>query len=87
LALDQFDGQVFQRGVIELKLPLEGAIGDAAPLAQQNDCLIHHRDKVHPAPPSLLLPLRMTHLHHSIGDGAGAGGRIEPCSFHSSPLS
>ena len=29
-------------------LPLQGAIGRAAPLAQEGDHLIHHRDKVHP---------------------------------------
>jgi hypothetical protein len=27
---------------------LQGAIGRAAPLAQEGDHLIHHRDKVHP---------------------------------------
>ena len=40
--------EVVQRIVIELELPLEGAIGHAAPLAQQGDHLIHDRDKVHP---------------------------------------
>ena len=40
--------QVFQRRLIELELPLEGPIGQAAPLAQQDDHLIHDRDKVHP---------------------------------------
>ena len=48
LALDEFVFQVVQGGVIELELPLERAIGQAAPLAQQGDHLIHHRDKVHP---------------------------------------
>src|SRR5262249_49876180 len=51
LALDEF---VFERGqvrVIELKLQLEGPIRQAAPLAQQRDHLIHHRDKVHPISP------------------------------------
>jgi len=32
---------------IDSKLPLEGAIRQAAPLAQQGNRLIHHRDKVH----------------------------------------
>ena len=41
--------QVFQRRVIELELPLERAIGQAAPLAQQGHHLIHDRDKIHPA--------------------------------------
>jgi hypothetical protein len=31
---------------IDLDAP--GPIGHAAPLAQQNDHLVHHRDKVHP---------------------------------------
>ena len=33
---------------IDSKLPLEGAIRQAAPLPQQRHHLIHHRDKVHP---------------------------------------
>jgi hypothetical protein len=35
---------------IDSKLPLEGAIRQAAPLPQQRTHLIHHRDKVHPVP-------------------------------------
>jgi len=34
---------------IDSKLPLEGAIRQAAPLAQKRDHLIQDRDKVHPA--------------------------------------
>ena len=48
LALDEFVLQVLQCVVVELELQLEGAIGQAAPLAQQGNHLIHHRDKVHP---------------------------------------
>ena len=33
--------------LIELELELEGAIGQAAPLAQEGNHLIHDRDKVH----------------------------------------
>jgi len=47
LTLDQFDGQILQRCLIELELPLEGAIRQAAPLAQERNHLIYHRDKVH----------------------------------------
>ena len=47
LALDQFVCECCQVRVIELKLQLEGAIRQAAPLAQQRDRLIHHRHKVH----------------------------------------
>ena len=50
LTVDEFNFEVFEGLVIELELPLECAIGHAAPLAQQRDHLIHHRDKVHPAP-------------------------------------
>ena len=47
LALDELVFQGLQVRVIELKLQLEGAIGQAAPLAQEGDHLIHDRDKVH----------------------------------------
>ena len=42
--------QVLQGLIVELKLPLERAIGQAAPLAQQRDHLIQDRDKAHPHP-------------------------------------
>jgi hypothetical protein len=48
LALDELVFERFQVRVIELKLQLEGTIRQAAPLAQEGDRLIHHRDKVHP---------------------------------------
>ena len=48
LALDQFGCQVFQCVGVELKLPLERAIRQAAPLAQERGHLIQDRDKVHP---------------------------------------
>jgi hypothetical protein len=48
LALDELIFERCQVLGIELKLQLEGAIRQAAPLAQERDCLIHHRDKVHP---------------------------------------
>jgi hypothetical protein len=47
LALNEL---VFERLQVlkdELKLQLEGPIRQTAPLAQEDDCLIHHRDKVH----------------------------------------
>src|SRR5262249_44418192 len=50
LTLDEFVFERFQVRGIELKLQLEGAIRQAAALAQQRDRLIHHRDKVHPIP-------------------------------------
>ena len=40
--------EIVQGVVIQLKLPLEGPIGHAATLAQQDDHLVHDRDKVHP---------------------------------------
>jgi hypothetical protein len=48
LALNELIFERFQVRGIELKLQLEGAIRQAASLAQQRDRLIHHRDKVHP---------------------------------------
>jgi hypothetical protein len=41
-----------------LKLPLQGAIGHAAPLAQQRQRLIHDRHKVHRiSPRSAVVPV------------------------------
>ena len=48
LAIDDFVLDILQGGIVELKLPLEGPVGHAAPLAQEHDDLIHHCDKVHP---------------------------------------
>jgi hypothetical protein len=48
LALDELVFERVQVRVIELKLELERAIGQAAPLAQQSNRLIYHGDKVHP---------------------------------------
>jgi hypothetical protein len=47
LALNELVFERFQMRVIELKLQLEGPIRQAAPLAQEGNRLIHHRDKVH----------------------------------------
>ena len=47
LAVDEFFLEIRQRRIVELKLPLERAIGQAAALAQEGDHLIHNRDKVH----------------------------------------
>jgi hypothetical protein len=40
LALNQLDRQVLQHGVVELKLPFEGAIRDALALTEERDDLI-----------------------------------------------
>jgi hypothetical protein len=47
LARDELVFEHSQVRVIKLKLDLEGTIGQAAPLAQQRDRLIHDGDKVH----------------------------------------
>jgi hypothetical protein len=47
LALDEFVLHILQGRLVELELPLEGAVGHPAPLAQQRDHLIHDRDKIH----------------------------------------
>ena len=64
---------------IDSKLPLEGAIRQAAPLPQQRHHLIHHRDKVHLV--SSLLRWLGLHAyalaHHSIDERQcreGSGG-------------
>ena len=48
VGIEEFIFEIVQGLVIELELPLEGAIGHTAPLAQQGDYLIQDRDKVHP---------------------------------------
>ena len=48
LALDELVCECSQVLGIKLKLQLEGAIRQAAALAQQGNRLIHYRDKVHP---------------------------------------
>ena len=48
LRVEQFVLQGSELCVIQRELELQGAIGHAAPLAQQGDHLIHDRDKVHP---------------------------------------
>jgi len=47
LTLDEFIFERFQVCVVELILELEGPVCQAAPLAQEGDHLIQHRDKVH----------------------------------------
>ena len=48
VGIEQCLGEIVQGVIIQLKLPLEGAIRQAAPLAQERDHLIQDRDKVHP---------------------------------------
>jgi hypothetical protein len=43
LALDKFVSEVVQRGGVQVKLPLERAIRQAAPLAQERNHLIQNR--------------------------------------------
>jgi hypothetical protein len=47
LALNQFDRQVLQHRVVELKVPLEGTIRDALALPEERDDLIQDGIKVH----------------------------------------
>src|SRR5215813_14150028 len=54
LALDKFGLQIFQIRVIELELPLEGAIGQAPPALEHGDRLVENVLKGH-RPPSLSL--------------------------------
>lgn len=47
VGIEEFICAIVQSVVISLKLPLEDPISQAAPLAQQDDHLVHNRDKVH----------------------------------------
>src|SRR5215468_1823769 len=47
LTVDELVFERLKMLLIQLELELEGAIRQAATLAQQRDHLIHHRDKVH----------------------------------------
>ena len=46
MTVNECNREVLKCLVIELELPLERAIGDTTPLAQEGDHLIHDRDKV-----------------------------------------
>jgi hypothetical protein len=52
LPLDEFGFQIFQIRVIELELPLEGAIGQAPPALEHGNRLVEDLLKGH-RPPSL----------------------------------
>jgi len=61
---------------IDSTLPLEGGIRQVAPLAQQRDRLIDHRDKVHAISPCHVLALcAHARFHHGIGNKENVGGR------------
>jgi hypothetical protein len=87
VGIAQFGEEIGQGLRIKLKLPLQGAIGHAAPLAQQRQRLIDDRDKVHPVSSLLGVWLRAHgRAHHTISDresverSAGVG---EPLELHS----
>jgi hypothetical protein len=50
LALDEFVLQIFQIRIIELELPLEGAIGQTPPALEHGDCLVQDLLKGHEPP-------------------------------------
>jgi hypothetical protein len=50
LALNEFRFQIVQIRVIELELPLEGAIGQAPPTLQHGYCLVEDLLKGHRTP-------------------------------------
>src|SRR5262245_33703057 len=52
LTLNEFDREVVQRRVIELKLPLECAVGHPATALEQGDGLVQDLVKGHARPPS-----------------------------------
>ena len=54
VSIAQLAEEIRQGVRIQLELPLQGAIGHPAPLAQrEGNHLIHKRDKVHPLSPCL----------------------------------
>jgi hypothetical protein len=73
VGIAQLGEEIGQGLRIELKLPLQGAIGHTAPLAQQCQRLIHDRDKVHPVS-SLLGVWLHAHgrAHHTTSDRESA---------------
>jgi hypothetical protein len=89
VGIAQLGEEIGQGLGIELKLPLQGAIGHTAPLAQQCQRLIHDRDKVHPVS-SLLGVWLHAHgrAHHTTSDRESAERRAEvgePLERHSPP--
>jgi hypothetical protein len=46
MAIEEFVFEIVEGAVVQLKLPLEGAISHAAPLAPQGYHLIHDRNRV-----------------------------------------
>jgi hypothetical protein len=63
VGIAQLAEEIRQGVRIQLELPLQGAIGYTAPLAQEGDHLIHERDKVHPLSPCL------ARVHKALGAG------------------
>src|SRR5262249_34922003 len=55
LSLDEFGCQIFQIRLIEIELPLEGAIGQAPPALEHGQRFVENLFKGHRHPP---LPLR-----------------------------
>ena len=75
MGIAQLGEEVGQGLHIELKLALQGAIGQAAPLTQQGQRLIDDRDKVHPVSFLLSVSLRTPgRAHHPTRNRESAEG-------------
>ena len=68
LPLDEFDFHIFQIRVIELEMPLEGAIGQASPALEHGYRLVQDLLKGHRA--TLPMPMRRAE------DGVGIGKAV-----------
>jgi hypothetical protein len=71
LARDEFDRQVFQGRIVELKLALERAVGQAAAPLEQGDGLVQHLLKGHGSPfPLHRVPRTVTPVAPSVPHSA-----------------
>jgi len=52
LALNEFILQIVERGIVELELPLQGAVGQATPALEHRDRLVENLLKGHRSPDS-----------------------------------
>jgi hypothetical protein len=78
VSIAQFGKEIGQGLCIKLKLPLKGAIGHAAALAQQGNHLIDDRDKVHPVSSLLRCRRVLAYVYHSIGSRKDIEGSSGP---------
>ena len=75
--------QIFEGRVVELELPLERAVGQAAPPLEHGDRLVEDFLKGHDGPfPSLVAPCHPPGRYHTTGDREGVWGRMHIPTIH-----